>query len=50
VRRYTWGGVYLSGYIHHTILTGLEHSTVYHYAVGHYPDAAQTGVAGMAAA
>jgi hypothetical protein len=50
VRRYTWGGVYQSGYINHTTLTRLDHATVYHYAIGHYPGAAQTGVAGMAAA
>ncbi|KAM0830835.1 hypothetical protein ACQ4PT_065951 [Festuca glaucescens] len=35
VRRYTWGGVYRSPYIHHATLNGLDHSTVYHYAVGH---------------
>jgi hypothetical protein len=35
VRRYTWGGVYQSGYIHHATLVGLDHATVYHYAVGH---------------
>jgi hypothetical protein len=35
VRRYTWGGVYRSPYIHHATLNGLNHGTVYHYAVGH---------------
>ncbi|KAM0915063.1 hypothetical protein ACQ4PT_011094 [Festuca glaucescens] len=35
VRRYIWGGTYQSPYIHHATLTDLEHSTVYHYAVGH---------------
>ena len=33
VQRYTWGGTYQSPYIHHATLTGLDHATVYHYAV-----------------
>ncbi|KAM3262148.1 hypothetical protein ACQJBY_052695 [Aegilops geniculata] len=35
VQRYTWGGTYQSPYIHHATITGLDHATVYHYAVGY---------------
>ncbi|XP_062204269.1 purple acid phosphatase 2-like [Phragmites australis] len=34
VQRYTFGGSYKSGYIHHANLTGLDYGTRYHYAVG----------------
>ncbi|KQJ85612.1 purple acid phosphatase 2 [Brachypodium distachyon] len=35
VRRYAFGGSYQSGHIHHATLSGLDHATVYHYAVGY---------------
>ncbi|KAL6599825.1 hypothetical protein ACP70R_023853 [Stipagrostis hirtigluma subsp. patula] len=34
VQRYSFGGSYTSGYIHHAALTDLDYATTYHYAVG----------------